>query len=228
MTTKSQAFNLRVFLTTEGSGRKMISLSKGQTIFAEGDSSDALFIVQAGLVTLSVKLQGDKIASRETMIDIVGEMDFVGKDSIAGAPLRTATARTLTQCQLLRVERGTMKRELAREVTLSNALCASLLTRDIQYRQDLVDQRCNFSEKRLARVLLRLAEDNGQALPGTKTERISHAVLAKMVGTTRSRVCHFLKRFEVAGLIEYAEGNRQPVVRHPLLDSYANSFRSYT
>ena len=228
MTTRSPTFELRVFLTTGGVGRKMMSFPSGQTIFAQGDASDAVFIVQAGLVTLSVRLQGDKTTSRETIIDIVSEKDFFGKDSIAGAPLRFATARALTQCRLLRIAKGTMKRELAREVTLSNALCASLLARDIQYAQDLVDQRCNYSEKRLARVLLRLAQYNGQASPETKAARINHRVLAGMVGTTRSRICHFLKKFEAAGLIEHAKGNRQPVVSQSLLDSYANSFRSFT
>ncbi len=205
-----------------------MSFSKGEMIFAEGDASDAVFIVQTGLVTLSAKLQGDKAASRETIIEIVSEKDFLGKDSIAGSLLRTETARALTHCRLLRIGQRTLKRALAREVTLANRLCAALLARDLQYRQDLVDQRCNFSEKRLARLLLRLAQYNGQASPETKAARINHTVLAKMVGTTRSRVCHFLKKFEAAGFIDFAEGDRQPVVRQSLLGSYANSFRSFT
>lgn len=206
----------------------MMSFSRGQTIFLQGDASDAVFIIQAGLVTLSARLQGSKVASRDTIVDIVGEGDFLGKDAIADQPLRTGSARALTDCRLLRIGQETMTLALARQVTLSNALCASLLARDVQYRQDLVDQRCNFSDKRLARVLLRLAQFNGQTSPESKATRINHTVLAEMVGTTRSRVCHFMKKFEAEGLIEYADKKLQPQVSHALVDSYANSFRSYT
>jgi CRP/FNR family cyclic AMP-dependent transcriptional regulator len=228
VTTKSSAFELQVFLTTEGSGRKMVSFSKGKTIFAQGDASDGVFIVQAGLVTLSARLVGNKVASREAIIDIVSEKDFVGKDSIAGEPLRTASARALTDCRLLRITRAVMVATLAQEVTLANALCASLLTRDVQYQQDLVDQRCNYSEKRLARVLLRIAQYDRHCSPETKTAKISHVVLAQMVGTTRARVCFFMKKFEAAGFIEYTAKNRQRQVSPNLLDPYANAFRSYT
>ncbi len=228
MTTKSPGFNLQVFLTTPGDGRTMKSFSRGQTIFLQGDASDAMFVVQAGLVTLSAKLQGKKVTSREAIIDIVSERDFLGKEAIAGQPLYTASARALTDCRLLRIEKETMALALERELTLSNALCASLLAREIQYRQDLVDQRCNFSDKRLAHLLLRLAQYTGQTSPETKAARINHKVLAEMVGTTRSRVCFFMKKFEAAGLISYDEKNRQPQVSHALLASYANSFRSYT
>jgi CRP-like cAMP-binding protein len=204
----------------------MLFFRKGQTIFAQGDPSDAVFVVQRGLVTLSAKPQGTKESSRRAVIDIFGKKDFVGKCSIAGAIFRPASAHALTDCWLLRIEKTTMMRALAREVTLSNALCASLLARNTRYQEDLVDQRCNFSEGRLARVLLRLAKLDAQSSPKTRLGRVSHKVLAEMVGTTRSRVCAFMNKFEAAGLIKYAPGSQRMQVSNSLLEAMPDSLRS--
>jgi CRP/FNR family cyclic AMP-dependent transcriptional regulator len=225
---KSTVFDLEAFLTTAGEGREMMSFLKGQTIFAQGDASNAIFIVQVGLVTLSARLQGSYGASREAIIDIVGEKDFLGKDSIRGEPIRTVSARALTNCRLLRIGKETMKLALEREVSLANVLCAALLARNAQHQQDLVDRQCNYSEKRLARLLVRLSELDARSSLATKSARISHTVLAEMVGTTRSRVCFFMKKFEAAGLIDYAKDSWHPRVSLSLLDSFANNFRSYT
>jgi CRP/FNR family cyclic AMP-dependent transcriptional regulator len=201
---------------------------KEQAIYRQGDASDAVFVVQTGLVTLSARPQGAKETSRQAVIDIFGEMDFVGKCSISGESLRPASARALTDCWLVRIEKTTMMDALARELTLSNLLCASLLARNTRHQLDLVDQRCNYSEGRLARVLLRIAQLDAKSSPQTKVERISHKILAEMIGTTRSRVCAFMNKFEAAGLIEYEFKKHRMRVSDSLLEALSDSRRSYT
>jgi CRP/FNR family cyclic AMP-dependent transcriptional regulator len=214
---QSGVFNPRVFLSTEGEGRKMMFFRKGQPIFAQGEKSDAVFVIQAGLVRLSARSQGGK----RTTVDILSDEDFVGKDSIGGQPVRTESANALTDCQLLRIEKKTMVLALAQEVTLSNVFCAFLLARNIRYQQDLVDQRCNPSEKRLARILLLHAHFDGQSAPEIAVQKINHETLAEMVGTTRSRVCYFMKKFKDAGFIEYKVKDQDLRVRRSLLTFYA-------
>ena len=159
----------------------MMLFRKGQPIFTQGDRSDAVFVVQAGLVRLSARSQ----AGKRTTIDILGDEDFVGKDAVSSSADRTASANALTDCQLLRIDSKTMALALVREVTLSNTFCLFLLARNIRYQQDLVDQRCNPSEKRLARILLLYAHFDGQSSPEIVVQKINHATLAEMVGTTR-------------------------------------------
>jgi CRP-like cAMP-binding protein len=199
MTKQSTVFNPKTFLSTVGAGREMMSFRKGQSIFAQGDSSDALFVIRTGSVRLSAKCHGGK----EATLDILGNEDFVGKDSLAGERTRTASASALTDCQLLRIEQKTMMLALAQEVTLANAFCAYVLKRNIRYQQDLVDQRCNPSEKRLARILLRLSRFDWQSSPGTTIPKINQEALAEMVGTTRSRVSFFMNKFRDSGFIDY-------------------------
>jgi CRP/FNR family transcriptional regulator, cyclic AMP receptor protein len=215
--TQRPAFNPKTFLSTVGAGREMMSFRKGRMIFAQGDACDAVFVIQSGNVRLSARSQGGK----EATLDILGDEDFVGKDSIAGQPIRTASAIALTDCQLLRIEKKAMMLALAREVTLSKTFCAYVLARNIQYQQDLLDQRCNSSEKRLARILLRQSHFNRQSSPETVIARINHEILAEMVGTTRSRVCFFMKRFKDAGYIEYNLKKPELRVRRSLLAFYA-------
>jgi CRP-like cAMP-binding protein len=195
----------------------MMCFRKGQPIFAQGDASDAVFVIQAGLVRLSAKSQGGK----RTTVDILGNEDFVGTDPMAGQPIRTASASGLTACRLLRIEKETMMLALAREVTLATAFCAFVLARNIRYQQDLVDQRCNLSEKRLAHILLLYAHFDGQSPPEIVVEKINHETLAEMVGTTRSRVCFFMKKFKDAGFIDYSLKNQELQINHSLLAFYA-------
>jgi CRP-like cAMP-binding protein len=177
----------------------MLSFRKGQTIYAQGDTADSLFVIQKGRVKLSVRSQ----AGKEATLDILGDEDFVGKDSIAGQSSRTASATAITDCRLLRITKKVMMLALARRLKLANLFWAYVLARNIQYQQDLVDQRCNPSEKRLARVLLLLAHYDGHGGPEATIPRISHEILAEMVGTTRSRVCFFMNRFKESGFIYY-------------------------
>jgi CRP-like cAMP-binding protein len=213
---RRRVFNPKVFLSTEGAGREMMSFRKGQTIFAQGDVSDAVFVIQTGSVRLSAKSQGGK----EATLDILGGEDFVGKDSVAGQAIRTTSANALTNCQLLRIGKKTMMLALAQEVTLSNAFCAFVLARNIRYQHDLVDQRCNPSEKRLARILLLYAHFDGQSSPEIVVQKISHETLSEMVGTTRSWVCFFMKKFKDAGLIDYKLKGQKLWVRQSLLTFY--------
>ncbi len=196
---EGRGFNSRIFLSTIGAGREMVSFQKGKTIFGQGDAADALFVIQKGKVKLSVKSP----TGREAVLDILSDEDFIGNDSMAGQSSRTASADAMTDCSLLRIEKKTMLRALAQHVKLANTFWAYVLARNIRYQQDLVDQHCNPSEKRLARILLLLAHFDGHGSPETQIPKISHETLAEMVGTTRSRVSFFMKRFKESGFIYY-------------------------
>ncbi len=213
MAKQRPAFNPTTFLTTVGVGRKMMSFRKGQTIYAQGDAADALFVIQKGEVKLSVKSR----AGREAILDIASDEDLVGKDSIAGQPYRTASAIALTDCSVLRITKKVMMLALARQVKLANMFGAYVLTRNMRYQQDLVDQHCNPSEKRLARILLRLAHYDGHAAPTTIIPKISHETLANMVGTTRSRICFFMNKFKESGFIYYEHNGKVLRVHRTLL-----------
>jgi CRP/FNR family cyclic AMP-dependent transcriptional regulator len=217
VTKPRHAFNPRTFLSTAGTGREMLSFRKGQMIFAQGNATDSMFVIQAGSVKLSARSQNGK----EATLDILGAEDFLGCDSMAGQPIRIASASALTECMLLRIEKKAMMLALAQELTLSNTFCTYMLARNIRYQQDLLDQRCNPSEKRLARILLLLSHFFGQSSPETVVDRINHETLAEMVGTTRSRVCFFMKKFKDAGFIDYNLKTQPLRVRRSLLAFYA-------
>jgi CRP-like cAMP-binding protein len=144
----------------------------------------------------------------------------MGKDSMAGQPTRTVSANALTNCQLLRIEMKTMVGVLAKEVALSNAFGAYVLAQNLRYRKDLAEQRCDSSEKRLAGILLRMARLGAHGSPETTIPRISQNTLAELVGTTRSRVSHFMNRFKESGFIDYGRGNDVVQIRDSLLSFY--------
>ena len=192
-------FNPKTFLTTIGMGREMMSFTKGQTIYSRNDVADAIFVIQEGKVKLSVKPQ----AGKEAILDILDGGDFVGKDSVAGLSSRTASASAMTDCTVLRIKKNAMLHALTKHVKLANMFWAYVLARNIRYQQDLVDQHCNSSEKRLARVLLLLARFDGHGATETTMPKIGHETLAEMVGTTRSRISFFMNRFKKSGFIYY-------------------------
>ena len=212
MATRRGAFDPQTFVTTVGHGRKVVSVGKGQTIYAQGDSADALFVIKAGTVKLSVKSR-----AIEATLDILGGEDFVGKDSLTGESSFSATATAITDCSLLRIEKKAMMLALTRHVKLANLFLAYTLAKNIRYQQDLVDQHCNPSEKRLARILLRLAHYDGDGASESTVPKISHETLAEMVGTTRSRVCFFMKRFKQSGFIDYEHKGKTLRVNQTLL-----------
>jgi len=199
---KNRGFNPTTFLATIGEGRKSLTVSKKQGIFAQGDAADAVFYIQQGKVRLTVV----STVGKEATIGILGEGNFFGEGSLAGQAVRMGSAAAMTDCQLLRIEKKSMMDALHREHSFSDLFVAYLLARNIRYEEDLVDQLFNSSEKRLARVLLMLAHFGKEGVPETVVPKISQETLADMVGTTRSRVSFFMNRFRKLGFIHYAGG----------------------
>ena len=173
-----------------------------QTIFAQGDPTDAVFYVQTGKVRLTVVSNDGK----EATIGILGEGEFFGEGALAGQPLRMGSAAAMTDCAILRIDKKAMMQALHREHELSDLFVAHLLARNIRYEEDLVDHLFNSSEKRLARTLLLLAHFGKEGTPETVVPKISQETLAEMIGTTRSRVSFFMNRFRKLGFIHYNGG----------------------
>jgi CRP-like cAMP-binding protein len=199
---KKRTFDPHSFLVTIGKGRKFILFAKGQTIFAQGDPSDAVFNIQTGKIRLTVV----STTGKEATIGILGEGDFFGEGSLAGQALRMGSATALTDCAVLRIDKHSMMEALHREHAFSDLFVAYLLARNIRYEEDLVDQLFNSSEKRLARVLLLLAHFGKEGKPETVVPKVSQKMLAEMIGTTRSRVSFFMNRFRKLGFIHYNGG----------------------
>jgi len=195
-------FDPQAFLTTLGEGRKPMIFLKKQTIFTQGDPADAVFYLQTGRVRLTVVSKTGK----EATIGILHDDSFFGEGSLAGQTVRMGTATAMTDCTVLRIEKTAMVGALHREHTLSDLFVAYLLTRNIRYEEDLVDQLFNSSEKRLARLLLMLAQFGKEGVPEAVVPKISQETLAEMIGTTRSRVSFFMNRFRKLGFIHYNGG----------------------
>jgi len=204
-TKKKRDFDPREFLATIGEGRTIVPVPKKQTIYAQGEASDAVFYIQKGKVRLTVVSETGK----EATIGILNPGDFFGEGGLAGQPLRMGSATAMTDCELMRIEKKAMMLALHREHTLSDMFVAYLLGRNIRYEEDLVDQLFNSSEKRLARILLLLAHFGKDGVPETVIPKISQESLAEMIGTTRSRVSFFMNRFRELGFVDYGEGDIQ-------------------
>jgi len=199
---KNRGFDPHNFLATIGEGRKLLTVPKGQSIYAQGDQADAVFYVQEGKVRLTVVSN----AGKEATIGILNERSFFGEGALAGQIVRMGSAAAMTDCELLRVEKTAMMSALHREHAFSDMFVAYLLARNIRYEEDLVDQLFNSSEKRLARVLLLLAHFGKEGIPEVVVPKISQETLAAMIGTTRSRVSFFMNRFRKLGFIDYSGG----------------------
>jgi CRP/FNR family transcriptional regulator, cyclic AMP receptor protein len=202
-TKKPRKFDPQTFLSTIDGGRKIAAFSKKQTIFAQGDSSDAVFYIQEGEVKLTVVSHSGK----EATIGILNKGNFFGEGCLTGQPLRLCSATALTDCLLMRIDKRSMMEVLHREHAFSDMFVAYLLTRNVRYEEDLVDQLFNSSEKRLARILLLLAQFGKDGQHHVAIPTISQETLAEMVGTTRSRVSFFMNRFRKMGFIDYHAGN---------------------
>src|SRR5437762_2899212 len=196
---KFSKFDPKTFLSTIDGGRKIAPFPKKQTIFVQGDSSDAVFYIQKGKVKLTVVSQ----VGKEATIGILNEGDFCGEGCLTGQPLRLCSATAMTDCTVMRIDKKSMMKVLHLEPAFSELFVAYLLTRNIRYEEDLVDQLFNSSEKRLARILLLLAHFGKDEKPETVIPKISQEMLAEMIGTTRSRVSFFMNRFRKLGFIEY-------------------------
>jgi len=187
-------------LEKTSAGKQMLRMRKGGKVFAQGDAADAIFFLQTGKVKVSVVSRGGK----EAVLGLLGPPNFFGEGSLVGQSLRLSTATALESSTVLRVEKAAMVRALHEQPELAEKFMAALLTRNLELEDDLCDQLFNQSEKRLARVLLKLARLRDQdTLAAPKILMLSHETLAEMVGTTRSRITHFMNKFRAMGLIEY-------------------------
>ena len=194
-------FDPKVFLSLGrvGEGRTTAAYDRNQVVFAQGDSANAIFYLQKGRVKVTVVSRNGK----EAVIAILGAGDFFGEGCLTRQALRISTATAMDESLIMRIEKGRMVRLLHDETAFAELFVAHLLARSIRAEEDLVDQLFNSSERRLARVLLLLANfgNDGQSEP----VRISQATLAEMVGTTRSRVSFFMNRFRRLGFIDYKD-----------------------
>jgi CRP-like cAMP-binding protein len=206
-------FDPKTFLSTIDGGRKITAFAKKQAIFVQGDPSDCVFYIQKGKVKLTVVSKSGK----EATIGILNEGDFFGESCLTGQPLRLCSATAMTACSVMRIDKKTMMEVLHREQTFSDLFVAYLLTRNIRYEEDLVDQLFNSSEKRLARILLLLAHFGKDGVHETPIPSISQETLAEMIGTTRSRVSFFMNRFRGLGFIDY-QGHEDLRVHSSLLN----------
>ena len=204
---KIRDFNPHTFLSTNGKGRDVLSYEKKAIIFAQGDKTGGLFFVQKGKIRLIVVSESGK----EATLGILGEGDFFGEGGLAGQLTHIISAIAMTDCVLLCIEKKTMIDAMSREPKLSAVFVKFLLKRNIRYQDDLVDQLFNSSEKRLARVLLLMAQFGKEGVSDMLVPRLSQETLAAMVGTTRSRVNFFMNRFRKLGFINYDTGNNLQV-----------------
>ena len=189
-------------MTTANGGRKVSLHSENHVIFSQGDPANAVFYIHKGKVKLKVLSRQGK----EAVVAILDAGDFFGEGCLAGQPLRMATAISMSVCSVMRLEKADVVRALKEQPDFSEVFVAHLLSRNIRFEEDLVDQMFNSSEKRLARVLLLLAHFGKEGTPQTVIPKVSQETLAEIVGTTRSRVSFFMNRFRKLGFVDYNGG----------------------
>jgi CRP/FNR family cyclic AMP-dependent transcriptional regulator len=200
MATKSRpSFDPKSFLAVVGEGRGILAYRKDEIVFSQGDRADAVFYIQSGKVKVSVVSEQGK----EAVVAMLGTNDFFGEGCLAGQALRIATVAAIMDSVIVRLEKAAIVRVIHREPAFSGMFIAHLLARAIRVEADLVDQLFNSSEKRLARLLLLLANFGKEEKPEPILAKISQETLADMIGTTRSRVSFFMNKFRKLGLIDY-------------------------
>jgi CRP/FNR family cyclic AMP-dependent transcriptional regulator len=192
-------FNPATFLATTAKGKSISTHRKGDKFFAQGDAADAIFYIKKGKVKVTVVSKQGK----EAVVALLGSDEFFGEGCLIGQPKRLATATALTECVAMRVEILEMRRVLRAEPEFSEMFVSHILTRSARVEEDLVDQLFNSTEKRLARLLLLLANFGKEGRPEPVIAKITQETLAEMIGTTRSRVSHFMNKFRQAGFIDY-------------------------
>jgi CRP/FNR family cyclic AMP-dependent transcriptional regulator len=192
-------FDPAAFLATAANGRDISKYSKKKVIFAQGDDADAVFYIKKGKVKVAVVSKQGK----EAVVALLGPDEFVGEGCLIGQPKRLATASAMTECEIMRVERAEIQRVLHDEPAFSQMFVSHVLARNARIEEDLVDQLFNSTEKRLARLLLMLANFGKEGKTEPILAKISQETLAEMIGTTRSRVSHFMNKFRELGFIDY-------------------------
>jgi len=194
------AFDAQAFLANAGLGRRIVQLAPKQTFFSQGDPADSIFYLQMGRARVTTVSQ----AGKEATITLLSDGDFVGEEALAAlSGLRLTTAIAVTACTALKITRDEMIRVMHEEHDFSDLFLKFLLARSMRIQADLVDQLFNSSEKRLARILLLMAEFGKPGEPEPLIPKISQETLAEMIGTTRSRVSFFMNRFRKLGFVEY-------------------------
>jgi CRP/FNR family cyclic AMP-dependent transcriptional regulator len=202
MTTPKSAtdlFDPKVFLAKVGAGKTIVDFHKGQTVFTQGDVADTVFYLQKGKVKLTVLSKQGK----EAVVAILEPGQFFGEGCMNGHPLRIATTTAMEDCVVTVITKNAMIEVLHNEPAFSELFVAYLLTRNSRIEEDLIDQLFNSSERRLARLLLLLANFGKEGSPQPINPNISQETLAEMIGTTRSRVSFFMNKFRKLGLISY-------------------------
>jgi CRP/FNR family transcriptional regulator, cyclic AMP receptor protein len=197
--THAQTVDWESLLGGLNGGKSVLEYGPDRNIFRQGDPADAVFYIKRGHVKLSVTSQQGK----EAIVATLNAGDFFGEGCLAGQPLRIATAISVSECVLMKIDKKTMTRMLHVQHDISELFVTHLLSRNIRFEGDLVDQLFNSSEKRLARILLLLARFGKESKTATVLPRINQEHLSQMVGTTRSRVSHFMNKFKKLGFIDY-------------------------
>jgi CRP/FNR family cyclic AMP-dependent transcriptional regulator len=192
-------FDPKAFLAKTNGGRTISKYRRNQIVFSQGDPADSVFYIRDGKVKKTVISEQGK----EAIVAVMGPDEFFGEGCLTGQPRRLATAAAMADCEIMRLDKETIVRVLHDEPAFSEMFVAHLLTRTIRVEADLVDQLFNSSEKRLARALLLLANFGKEGRPETIIAKINQETLAEMIGTTRSRVSHFMNKFRELGFIDY-------------------------
>jgi len=192
-------FDPAAYFATVAKGRSISTHRKGKIFFAQGDAADAIFYIKKGKVKVTVVSKQGK----EAVVALLGADEFFGEGCLIGQPRRLATATAMTDGLTMRVETLELQKALNRQPSLSRMFLSHILTRSARIEEDLVDQLFNSTEKRLARLLLLLANFGKEGRPEPVVAKISQEMLAEMIGTTRSRVSHFMNKFRQAGFISY-------------------------
>jgi CRP/FNR family transcriptional regulator, cyclic AMP receptor protein len=200
--TKKQAFDAQAFLDSAGVSKEIVEFPRGKVIFSQGDPCHSVLYIQTGGVKLSVLSK----TGREAVVAMLGPGEFFGEGCLAGQPFRMGSAMAVEASTILLVDKEEMVSLLHKQHALSDRFIAHMLARNIRIEEDLIDQLFNSSEKRLARTLLLLARYGKHDKPVRAVPPISQETLAEMVGTTRSRVNFFMKKFQRLGFIDYTNG----------------------
>jgi CRP/FNR family cyclic AMP-dependent transcriptional regulator len=196
---QTDRFDPARFFETVAKGRAISTHPRKQIIFSQGDHADEVIYIKKGKVKVTVISEHGK----EAVVALLGPDEFMGEGCLIGQPKRLATATTMTECVIMRVEKAEILRVLQNEPAFSQMFISHILARNARVEEDLVDQLFNSTEKRLARLLLLLANFGKEGRPEPIVAKISQETLAEMIGTTRSRVSHFMNKFRELGFIEY-------------------------
>lgn len=198
-TKSKQPFDLESFLSRANGGKTIARYRKDEVVFRQGDPADSVFYIRDGECKVTVVSERGK----EAVVAIHRNGDFLGEGCLIGQSRRIATARTMTECEIMRLDKAAMVRVLHDEPEFSELFMSHLLTRNARVEADLVDQLFNSSEKRLARLLLLMANFGKEGRPEPVIAKVSQETLAEMIGTTRSRVSLFMNKFRKLGFINY-------------------------